>query len=146
MAVIQDLPPELLRRILELTVDHHLLMSTPQSPCRTSRVARARRSLSQELLLRAASIQTFINARHASKLHILAGSTLLEVVLSSGQSQSVLGFLKEHRVAVCWLRLWSSADFDDLDMRVFDLELLTGEAMPHLYLGASAYSSFVMQA
>nr|CRX79268.1 hypothetical protein [Leucosporidium scottii] len=125
MAVIQDLPPELLRRILEL-------FATGWRPdkdlYKASLVARAWRHPSQSLLV----YHMDISHSGTAALRSNAGCTLRVVSIHRHNAQEVTGALHEHDISVETLNVYGTRD-RDLDMSTMSLKLLAG--LKSLWLG-----------
>nr|CRX79273.1 hypothetical protein [Leucosporidium scottii] len=122
MAAIQDLPLELLRRILEL-------LDTDWPPQRnlynTSLVARAWRHPSQSLLLYRMDLQYVDLTLCTVALRLNAGCTLRLVDVDSRNAREILTALQEHDISVETLEVYEAPD-SDLDLSTLSLKLLAG--------------------
>jgi hypothetical protein len=122
MAVIQDLPPELLRRILELLVTDRRPQKDLYNP---SLVARAWRHPSQSLLLYHMHLQLSKLTLCTKVLSSNAGCTLQVVEAGWCNVREIMGALHEHDISVETLDLFATRQ-SDLDMSTMSLKLLIG--------------------
>lgn len=125
MAVIQDLPAELLRRVLELIDEYWENDSLSKMLSRTELVARAWRHPSQALLLYNLDLYGLDLKLCTVTLRPNAGRTLKIALLGHGAARATLTALKENEMSVEALRLygtWAS----EVDMSSMSVKLLAG--------------------
>nr|CRX79251.1 hypothetical protein [Leucosporidium scottii] len=118
MAGIQDLPSELLRRIVELLV---VDWRPEKDLYNASLVARAWRHPSQSLLLY--HLDIYHSGTDALRLN--AGCTLRLVEVDSRNARDILRALHEHDISVETLGMYATRH-NDLDMNTMSLKLLAG--------------------
>nr|CRX79248.1 hypothetical protein [Leucosporidium scottii] len=122
MAVIQDLPPELLRRILELLATD---WPSQKNLYNATLVARAWRHPSQSLLLYQMHLRPFNLTLCTDALRSNSGCTLRLVAVHWHEAREILGALHEHDILIETLIVYGTRD-SDLDMSTMSLKLLAG--------------------
>nr|CRX79001.1 hypothetical protein [Leucosporidium scottii] len=120
MAVIQDLPLELLRRILELLATDR---PSQKNLYNATLVARAWRHPSQSLLLYHMDLQNSTLCTDALRLN--AGCTLRVVEVECSNAREILAALHEHDISVETLNVYGAQD-SDLAMSTTSLKLFAG--------------------
>nr|CRX79026.1 hypothetical protein [Leucosporidium scottii] len=120
MAVIQDLPPELLRRILELLVSDRRVLKDLYN---ATLVARAWRHPSQSLLLYHMHLQRLKLPLCTEALCSNSGCTLRLVDVNWHNAWVILRAPREHDVSVETLDLFATRR-SDLDLSTLSLKLL----------------------
>nr|CRX79258.1 hypothetical protein [Leucosporidium scottii] len=127
MAVIQDLPPELLRTILEL-------LATDRRPQKNlynaTLVARAWRHPSQSLLLYHIDVYQSNFSLCIDALRLNAGCTLRLLNVAWYNARDVLRALHEHDISVETLNVYGTAT-SDLDMSTMSLKLFARHLRGH---------------
>ncbi|ORY78886.1 hypothetical protein BCR35DRAFT_304908 [Leucosporidium creatinivorum] len=123
MAVIQDLPPELLRRILELlSEDGH-----PESEfCSTSLVARAWRQPSHELRLYTNDLSGLVCCTPPCVVRQTEARAFREVFIVADTAEKILNVLREHKSAVRAMAVAGVPFLPLPDFGTIEFELLSG--------------------
>nr|CRX79247.1 hypothetical protein [Leucosporidium scottii] len=125
MTVIQDLPPEVLYRILEL-VEESRDVSMATSLANSSLVARAWREPAQEVLLENVNPTYLRPYRLATGLRSIAGKTLGDVHLHGWwHAQDMLDTLHEHDIAARGLGIINTHS-NDVDLSGMSIKFLAG--------------------
>ncbi|ORY53386.1 hypothetical protein BCR35DRAFT_310521 [Leucosporidium creatinivorum] len=126
MAVIQDLPPELLRRIIEL-IDRSGWPTPYRSLCRAALVARAWRGPSQDVLICTVTFAGFDAASDGRTPRPSISSRTLDCAVLGAHrwAQKVLELLTEAEATVRSLRIMYTTG-NDLDLGIMTFEMLAG--------------------
>ncbi|ORY78838.1 hypothetical protein BCR35DRAFT_352803 [Leucosporidium creatinivorum] len=130
MAVIQDLPPELLRRVLELLSNSYYPRPARNLP-NTSLVARAWTRPSQDLLISAVVFNRSDTPRYTKRLRSVSTRTLDRADLDYNSAQKVLELLTEAKATVRSLNI-VGAKGQDLDLGIMSFKMLAGLHSLHL--------------
>nr|CRX78996.1 hypothetical protein [Leucosporidium scottii] len=137
MAVIQDLPLELLRRILELLATDR---PSQKNLYNATLVARAWRHPSQSLLLYHMHFRTWNLTLCTDALRLNAGCTLRLVDVDWLNARDFLGALQEHDISVETLPVYNTQDSDP-DIRLPTIPPDTKLELTHLYFNALSLPS-----
>ncbi|ORY78873.1 hypothetical protein BCR35DRAFT_304890 [Leucosporidium creatinivorum] len=130
MALIQDLPPELLKRVLEL-LSNSYYPGPARNLSNTSLVARAWRRLSQDLLISAVVFNRSDTPRYTKRLRSVSSRTLDRADLDYSSAQKVLELLTEAEATVRSLRI-RATETNEVDLGIMRFEMLAGLHLLHI--------------